>query len=105
MSALIPSWAEGRPSQAMHASYPAPSFDVRIQIGLGQGTIHVLVGLGSVDDFLELQDHFRAHYVDRRVVDRDTPTGGRPSGEANLCGLRKCACSCHGILPSVGLDT
>jgi enoyl-CoA hydratase/carnithine racemase len=28
------------------------------------------IGLESVDDFLELLDHFRAHDVDRRVVDR-----------------------------------
>ena len=46
----------------------------------------LLVGLESVDDFLELLDHFRAHDVDRRVVDRDTPIGGRPPGQANLCG-------------------
>jgi hypothetical protein len=37
----------------------------------------MLVGLESVDDFLELPDHFRAHDVDRRVVDRDTPIGNR----------------------------
>jgi hypothetical protein len=36
----------------------------------------MLVGLESVDDFLELPDHLRAHDVDRRVVDRDTPIGG-----------------------------
>ena len=36
---------------------------------------------------LELLDHFRAHDVDRRVVDRDTPIGGRPAGQANLCGF------------------
>ncbi|MGA7353878.1 MAG: hypothetical protein WBW76_00470 [Candidatus Cybelea sp.] len=35
-----------------------------------------LIGLESVDDFLELLEHFRAHHVDRRVVDRDTPVGG-----------------------------
>ena len=58
----------------------------------------LLVGLESVDDFLELPDHFRAHHVDRRVVDRDAPIGGRPPGDANLCGFRKCACSCHWIL-------
>jgi hypothetical protein len=37
---------------------------------------HLLVGLESVDDFLELPDHFRAHDVDRRIVDRDALTGG-----------------------------
>jgi hypothetical protein len=50
----------------------------------------LLVGLKSVDDFLELLDHFWTHDVDRRVVDRDTPIGGRPSGQANLCGFRGC---------------
>ena len=44
----------------------------------------MLVGLESVDDLLELPDHFRTHHVDRRVVDRDTPIGGRPPGQANL---------------------
>ena len=44
----------------------------------------LLVGLKSVDDFLELLDHFRPHDVDRRVVDGDAPIGGRPSGQANL---------------------
>ena len=36
----------------------------------------LLIGLESVDDFLELLDHYRAHHVDRRVVDRDAPVGG-----------------------------
>src|SRR5260370_27989525 len=58
----------------------------------------MLVGLESVDDFLKLPDHFWAHHVDRRVVDRDTPIGGRPAGHANLCGFRSCTCTCHGIL-------
>src|SRR5580658_6304216 len=67
----------------------------------------MLIGLESVDDLLELLDHFRAHDVDRRVVDRDTPIGGRPLGHANLCRFLRCiylcepgrcARSCHGIL-------
>jgi len=62
--------------------------------------------LESAHDFLELFDHFRAHHVDRRIVDRDTPKGGRTPGHANLCGFRRCVhlcesgrCfhSCHGI--------
>ena len=64
----------------------------------------LLVGLESVHDFLKLLDHFRAHHVDRRVVDRDAPIGGRPPGHADLFGLRKCACSCHGILLSICLS-
>src|SRR5579871_5074055 len=47
----------------------------------------------------------RPHYVDRRVVDRDTPIGGRPPGDADLCGLCKCACSCHGNLLSIPLSS
>jgi hypothetical protein len=35
----------------------------------------LLVGLKSVDDFLELLDRFWTHDVDRRVVDRDPPIG------------------------------
>src|SRR4029077_9869391 len=59
-----------------------------------------LIGLESVDDFLELPDHFRAHYVYRRVVNRDTPIGGRPPDQANLW-IRKCArCRYHSILLS-----
>src|SRR5580700_9688576 len=58
----------------------------------------LLVGLEGADQCLELPDHFRAHHVDRRVVDRDTPIGGRPPGHANLCGCRNCVCSCHWIL-------
>src|SRR5690349_10298742 len=58
----------------------------------------MLVGLQSVDDFLKLPDHFRAHHVDRRVVDRDAPIGGRPPDHANLWGFRSCACTCHGTL-------
>ena len=61
----------------------------------------MFVGLESVDGFLELPDHLRAHHVDRRVVDSDAPIGGRPPGHADLCGLRKRACSCHGILLSI----
>jgi len=55
----------------------------------------LLVGLKNVDDFLELLDHFRPHDVDGRVVDRDTPIGGRPSGQANLCVFRGCAHLCE----------
>jgi hypothetical protein len=40
------------------------------------------VSLERIDDFLELPDNFRAHHIDRRIVDRDTPIGGRPSGHA-----------------------
>ncbi len=45
---------------------------------------------------------------DRRVVDRDSPIGGRPSGQADLCGFRGCVHLCefgrcvysrHGISP------
>src|ERR1700722_5631663 len=38
---------------------------------------YVIVGLESVNDFVELPDHFRAHDVDRGVFDSDTPGGGR----------------------------
>jgi hypothetical protein len=55
----------------------------------------LLVGFESVDDFLELPDHFWAHDVERRVIERDAPIGGRPSRDANLSGLGQCACSCH----------
>src|ERR1700722_5266315 len=58
----------------------------------------MFVSLQSADDFLELSDHFRAHDVDRRVVDRYAPIGGGPPGKANLCGLRNCAYACHRIL-------
>jgi phospholipid N-methyltransferase len=34
---------------------------------------HVLISLESVDNFLELLDHFRPHHVERRIVDRDAP--------------------------------
>jgi hypothetical protein len=47
-----------------------------------------IVRLDTVDNFLELPDHFRAHNVDRRVVDRDTPIVGQPPSEANLCRFR-----------------
>ena len=50
----------------------------------------LLVGFESVDDFLELPDHFRAHDVDRRVIERDAPIGGRPLGDANLLGFCDC---------------
>ena len=49
----------------------------------------LLVGLESADYFLELPDHFWAHHVDRRIVDRDAPIGGRLPGHADLCGFRK----------------
>ena len=44
----------------------------------------LLIGLESADVCLELLDHFRAHDVDRRIVDRDSPIGGRTgeSGES-----------------------
>src|ERR1700679_3187384 len=54
---------------------------------------YVIVGLESVNDFVELPDHFRAHDVDRRVVDRDTPIRGRPPGQTNL--FCWCIHSCH----------
>src|SRR5580704_4800803 len=55
----------------------------------------MFVRLESADDFLELPDHFRAHDIDGRVVERDTPIGGRPPCQANLCGFRWCVRSCH----------
>jgi hypothetical protein len=48
---------------------------------------YVIVGLESVNYFVELPDHFRAHDVDRRVVDSGTPVGGRSSSQANSCGF------------------
>src|SRR5258708_22346141 len=58
----------------------------------------MLVGFESVDDFLELLDHPRAHDVERRVIERDAPTGGRAARDADLCGVGQCACSCHVLL-------
>jgi hypothetical protein len=87
ISALIPFWVPGRPSEAMHASHPGAEFDVwpqagvdeplgvgdrqfsepgdpgrerlyeRVYIGVGQGTIHVAVGLGLLSP-----DVFRARF-------------------------------------------
>src|ERR1700723_3005673 len=59
------------------------------------------IGFQSVDECFELTDHLWAHDVDRRVVERDAPIGGRPPFDANLCGLRECACSCHFVLLSI----
>ena len=58
--------------------------------------VRVVVFDSSVDDyFLELADHLRSHDVDRRVVDGDTPIGGRPPGQAELCGFRWCVGGGH----------
>ena len=83
-------------------------FKLRQEIGVIQEVVvdrafehydpDILVGLESVDKSLEPSDHFWAHHVDRRVVDRDTPRGGRPPGDADLGGRCKCACSCHSTI-------
>src|SRR5580658_6938829 len=64
----------------------------------------LLVSLKSADDFLELPDHFRTHYVDRRVVDRYAPIVGRPADHADLRWLHHCAYICHGILLCICLS-
>jgi hypothetical protein len=61
----------------------------------------LLVSLESADEFLKLCDHLRTHHVDRRIVDCDSPISGRGPGNSDLCGLRWCACVCHGILQSI----
>ena len=83
-------------------------FDLGREIGVIQEVVldcavedydsDLLVGLQSLHDFLELLDHLRSHHVERRVIDRYAPIGGRPLCHANLCGLGSCACGCHGIL-------
>jgi hypothetical protein len=66
----------------------------------------LLISLQSSHDFLELLEHYRAHDVDRRVIDCDPPIGWRPSCQANLYRGRRCvhrcefvrgAHSCYGI--------
>ena len=47
----------------------------------------VLVGFQGVDEFLKLADHYRAHDVDRRVIDGDSPIGRRPLVKADLFGV------------------
>ena len=48
-------------------------------------TFDVLVALESVDDLLELTNHFRAHDVDRRVVNGDAPIVPTTPGEQRIC--------------------
>src|ERR1700691_1777765 len=58
----------------------------------------MLVVCDSVHDSLNLTTHFGPNTVDRRVVDSDPPIGGRPTGQANLSGLRWCMQNCSGFL-------
>jgi hypothetical protein len=53
----------------------------------GDHDADLLIGLEGVDDLLEPLDHLRAHDVDRRVVDRDTPIGRRSPGQSDLCSV------------------
>jgi hypothetical protein len=59
ISALIPSWAAGRPSEAMHASHPRTEFNVRRQAG-----IYKALGL-SDRPFVELGDPGRERLYER----------------------------------------
>ena len=45
----------------------------------------MLVSLEGVDDLLEPLNHFRAHDVDRRAVDRDTQEAGRIRRPSRIC--------------------
>jgi hypothetical protein len=59
ISALIPSSAAGRPSEAMHASHPAPELDVRRRAGVDEA-------LGLSDrPFVELGDPARERFDER----------------------------------------
>jgi hypothetical protein len=52
--------------------------------------LDLFVSLNGRDDLSKLADELRAHYVQRRIVERDPPIGGRWASEPNLCLLFRC---------------
>src|SRR6202042_877131 len=57
----------------------------------------VLIGLDRVNDVLKLPDHFRAHDVDRRIIDSDPPIRGGAPGKGRLRSLLRSARGCDRI--------
>jgi hypothetical protein len=51
----------------------------------------VLVSFQRGDDFVELGNCIRAKDVERRMIDRRAPVGGRPSRQNNLFGRGRVA--------------
>ena len=58
--------------------------------------LDLLVGLEGRHDLAKLEDEFRAHQIQGRIVERDPPIGGRRPGDLDLRGLGRCV---HKSLP------
>ena len=58
--------------------------------------LDLLVGLEGRHDLAKLENEFRAHQIQGRIVQRDPPIGWRRPGDPDLRGLRRCV---HNSLP------